>query len=205
MLAASVLTGCDTEVDESDSLGNAVTVENEGEIDPFGEEVSFRCVLNGYYHDADPLELTIWSIPWPGGALGSMSSISPTNTYINPGCGDYYVIHATEVDDPFVSFNYLWAEPFWAESIPNQSRCIWSVLYYDIAVKRGNTWYQRTAHYDVGNWNGSHCEIGGPIMISNPYGDIERVQVAVRGLYMDQNGQHYAKVGAEVISSDDPP
>lgn len=198
----SVLAGCDTELDETEDQ----VVNVDGEPDPFAEdeEVSFRCAINGYYHDAAPMDLSIWQIPYPM-AFGSMQSISPTNGYASPSCGDYYVIHATEVDDPFVNFNYLWADPIWGEGIPTQSRCIWSVLYYDIAVLRGGTWHQRTASYDVGNWDGSYCHIGGPIMISNPYHDIERVQVAVRGLYMDQDGQHYARVGAQVKSSDTPP
>ncbi|MFV8756437.1 hypothetical protein ACNOYE_38305 [Nannocystaceae bacterium ST9] len=201
MLAVSMLASCDdTEVGETDDE----VINAEGELDPFAEDVSLRCALNGYSNVAKPMELTLWTTPYPI-AFSSMRAASPTTSYVNAGCGDYYVIHATEVDAIGNQFNLLWAEPFWFDTIPNQNRCIWSVLYYDIAVRRNGVWHQRTTSFDVGNWNGTYCEIGGPVMISNPYDDIERVQVAVRGMYLDQDGQHYARVGAEVMSSDDPP
>ncbi|MFZ6181732.1 hypothetical protein [Nannocystis pusilla] len=178
----ALLTACDSEADE-------LTPEEWAET-----QVSPRCSTNGQHHFSGPL---IAHSASPS-LSASMTNSSPSASYGGKSCGDHYVIEATNVDN-FWIHPHLLVSPFWAGPPLTQSQCAWTVLFYDVSIFYDGAWHQRVATFDTGSWDGTKCVIGGPVEIYDPNKEAEKVQVAVKAVYLDGSGEHTGKVGASVI------
>jgi hypothetical protein len=187
LLPLTLLTACDPNADELDREEWLAS----------DDEITSRCAVNGQNHFSAPLV----AHPANPSLSASMSNTSPSADYGGKSCGDHYVIQATNVNS-FSFHPYLLVSPFWGGPALTASQCPWSVLYYDVAIYYNGAWHQRVSHYDVGAWNGTKCVIGGPIEIYDPNKQAEKVQVAVKAVYLDGTGEHTAKVGASVSRSD---
>ena len=130
-----------------------------------------------------------------------MAKTSPNASYSSATCGDYYVIQATNVDG--FAQPYLVVDPFWAGPTLTQAQCPWTILYYDISIYYNGAWHQRTNNYFTGSWDSTYstCKLGGQIKVYDPGNDAQKVQVAVKAIYLDGTGEHYAKVGAKVLKT----
>ncbi|MCY1060022.1 hypothetical protein [Nannocystis sp. SCPEA4] len=180
----TTMTACDPPEEGADDEGSFADDEDLGEIRP-------RCLVNGVWNKSAPLSLDKFT--WQA----SMSGISPTNSYVSP-CGIYYVIAATDVDNPETLVGDLYVEAIQADLI-TQAQCSTARFYYDIALKIDNQWVNFTEGYSPGQWNGFACDYGLTInWEEDPAAEIQHVQVAVRSQYTDASGVHYAKVGAKI-------
>lgn len=178
-----MVVGCD----DPDGAGYEDDEDEEGEVTP-------RCLINGYSNYSAPLSLI--TIPYPSSAV--LNKISPTNAYGTPSCFDHYVITATNTDDPFVSFPYVYVKRVWGGAALTQSQCSTAKINYDIALIVDDTWVNFAQYYDVGHWNGTACVIGGSTTWIDDNADVEAIQVAVKATFTDANGLHFAKVGAQI-------
>ncbi len=183
----SLFTACDPDGDE--------TADASAYFDD-SDEIKPRCAVNGFHN----VSVSLVSDGGSPNFSASASASSPTATYSNASCTDYFVIEAPNVKT--IGHNYLLVLPEWKDFTLSQSQCPWSAVYYDISIYYAGAWHQRAASYATGVWDGSACQHGGQIHVYDPGNDAEKVQVAVKAKFVDGTGEHYAKVGARIVKTD---